>query len=190
MKLILSPVRFALKPEDTLLFTAGPILGGGNWQVHAIELISESAPHAYIACPGMHDMNASCSRFCLPESRPEDLLRAGIGVFTNRVQWERYYMRVASEKGCLMFWLPEESRIKPRPPDSGSYARDTLGELGEWRARAELQGVRVVIGAHPKFPGFSTLQANLREQFGSAFPIHPTLETTVATAVRLANHRE
>ncbi len=100
--------------------------------------------------------------------------------------WERYYLAIASTQGAIIFWLPKESKTKPRPPETGPYARDTYEELGEWRARMVRDKAREVIGAQQGFPGLSVILKNFRAMIGDGFTPYGTLRETVRAGVALA----
>ncbi len=99
-------------------------------------------------------------------------------------------MQKTQENGCIIFWLPEESRTNPRD-DGSPYARDTYGELGEWRARCStkqnwlVSAPRVVIGAEPGFPGLKQIKTNF-EAMIPGFPFYDSLEETINAAIKVA----
>lgn len=93
-------------------------------------------------------------------------------------------MQEASMKGCLLFWLPCESKENPRN-DGEPYARDTYGELGEWRGRLMYAGQqRVVVGVEPGFYGLSQIERNFQLAMQFPFPIHNSLEQTVTAVAK------
>lgn len=171
---------------DPVFFLAGPVRGGGDWQKDCAEMIVKAVPCARIAIPYYH---TSEEHFPLRE-----IARQGTGAECSRqLNWERYYLDLASKIGCVIFWLPAESKTKPRT--DGMYACDTRGEIGEWRGR--LMGnrnLRVVVGGEtdkgkPKgegFYGFDQIERNFKEAVGSDFMIYPTLNETVESAIRKA----
>lgn len=160
-----------------LFFLAGPVQGGEDWQLRAYRLILNRIQnfHAIIPC-----------RY--KEPHPLVYRREG-GIeshFVRQTTWERHYLNMASERGCILFWLPCESKSEPRK-DGQPYARDTYGELGEWRGRKMYNpGIRLVVGAEKDFPGLSQITQNFREALGPMFRIHSTLEETVEAAIMLA----
>lgn len=176
MKLILPKDLVPVEPEDVVFFLAGPIKGGGDWQQQAACLIYNAMPEAYIACPTRYQPDHPLYRFRLP---------AAIIAISHQTIWERHYLALASKQGCIVFWLPEEDPLNPRPAGSGPYARDTYGELGEWRARIFFENARVVIGAQVSFPGLLVVQRNFQIMIGN-FHIHETLEATIQAAVAMA----
>jgi hypothetical protein len=106
--------------------------------------------------------------------------------FERQTDWERHYLEQAAEKwpaGCIIFWLAEQK--EPRQ-DGGPYARDTYGEIGEWRGRMmRAPHLRVVVGAEKEFPGLSQIKRN----FELALPdlkIYDTMEEVVERAAFFA----
>ena len=93
---------------------------------------------------------------------------------------------MAAMVGCLIFWLPCESKIYPRTGGE-PYAMDTRGELGEWRGRLMNDpDLRIVIGAEPGFPGLSQISRNFSLATKSDFPIYGSLAETIAAAIKMA----
>ncbi len=106
--------------------------------------------------------------------------------FERQLNWERHYLDIASEHGCVIFWLPVESKSNPRI-GGGPYATDTRGELGEWRGR--LMGnpsLKVVVGGEEGFDSFSQIERNFKLGVSPDFPIYRTLSETVQAAVAMA----
>lgn len=157
-----------------VFFLAGPIRGGAAWRDRAAVLIAGRVPDAWIVSPAYGEAHAA-------GAAGEE------GPFPNQTLWERHLLERASRAGCILFWLPAEDPAAPRAREHGPYAQDTYGELGEWRGRAMADpGIRLVIGAEADFPGLATLAKNTRAALGEDFPIHATLEETVAAAIARA----
>jgi hypothetical protein len=174
------------RPDQFLLFAAGPVRGGGNWQAEplceALERYHRGAS-AIVAAPcRWTKANVLNARF-MPGPQEE---------FRRQLNWERYYLELAGcrdrgVRGCILFWLPRESRVFPHPGPE-PYGMDTRGELGEWRWRMKTEHARVVVGADPEFHGLSQIQRNFSLALGYNFPIFPTLEKTVEAAIGIALH--
>jgi hypothetical protein len=172
--------------ENTLVFfLAGPVLGGGDWQYEAFKEFSKRIHPdvlAYIIIPCRYDAlhpfrNGKHSQIAIHWHDE---------CITRQTVWERQYLNRASEprRGCVLFWLPCESKIEPRN-DHNPYARDTYGELGEWRGRLMANpNLSVVVGAEEKFPGLSVISCNFNRALGREFPIYPTLADTVDAAIK------
>jgi hypothetical protein len=156
-----------------LFFLAGPVRGGGDWQAECCAEISKHFTNFYAVLPCPYEMSHPLQAFKVAGKQ---------NFFDRQLPWERYYLGLAATHGCLLFWLPAESKINPRL--DGPYAQDTYGELGEWRGRLMYEPtLRIVIGAEPNFPGLSQIQRNFNQATGTDFPIYNTLEKTVAMAV-------
>lgn len=155
-------------------FLAGPVKGGGNWQFKAIQELQKHLQDFYVAVPFR----------ILPGEPFYEFVDKGTGEdFPRQTLWERHFLSEASQFGSIIFWLPCEDRSNPRP--GGDYARDTRGELGEWRGRMIGDSrLKVVVGAEAGFPGLSQIKANFDDALGEDFVIYPTLEDTVKMAVQ------
>ncbi len=177
MKIIL-PKTFCpdLKFEGgrKLFFLAGPILGAEDWQTKCAKEIEKHLKDCYIAIPRRYQPDHEIMKFkCKGQNN----------IFDRQLSWERHYLTLASSHGCIIFWLPCESKTNPRT-DGKPYAMDTRGELGEWRGHlSHSRSVRVVIGAEPNFPGLDQIQRNYDEALCRSFPIYQTLEETVIAAL-------
>ncbi len=191
LKLALPCMHVETFGEPTF-FLAGPIRGGGDWQAKAIRTLYNMVPNAYIFCPCRygedHYLRKQSVLMRLPIT-DHGILRTG--TFPNQTMWERRYFNEAYRDGSIIFWLPEESKVNPRR-DGNPYARDTYGELGEWRTTLFYEANRLalggrlspnlVVGAEPGFPGLKQIQANF-EAMLPGFVFHKTLEATIDAAI-------
>lgn len=180
MKLILPKVFVEKRViEHSLFFLAGPVLGGGNWQEKCCETFAQLAICPHIVIPCRWDHNNRFYKYSVP---------GAYDVFPRQTAWEYHYLKLACElskegKGCIIFWLPCESKTSPRT-DGQPYARDTRGELGRWSSFASQIGGTIIIGAEPGFSGLSVIKENSRLDFKvTDFPIYQTLAATIAAAV-------
>ena len=170
-----------------LYFLAGPVLGGDDWQKDAIEMIARKHPGSQIVCPCRWEADHPLYQYRQIGILPEKYNDEHTHITSSQTLWERYYMRHASLRGCLLFWLPKESTTKPRPIDTGPYGRDSYGEQGEWRYRlSQNPSLGVVLGGDSDFSGLRVIAKNWRDLNGSDFPIYQTLEETVDAAVAKA----
>ena len=170
-----------LKPtiESPLLFLAGPIRGGGDWQSDMAEQILKQEPSANIACPsrwgGTHRL---VRHFHQPFSQADN----------RQLVWERHYLKQAgieqSVPGCIIFWLGRESTAKPHPGPE-PYAMDTRREIGKFTAFAEMMNVRMVVGGDRSFHGLDVILFELSEAYGKPFLFYETM-ADVATNALLA----
>ena len=173
-----------------LFFLAGPLSGGEDWQSRMCEALLQVMPTGFtVAIPyGLDDRPPSVqppfSTFTVlkPVTRTE-----------RQLAWERHYLDLAAgacqahasvpHRGCIVFWLPAESVLFPKPTSHGPYAQDTRGELGEWRGRLMHDGsLRVVVGGDRHFHGFDTMERNFKHALGDDFKAHSTMEETAAAA--------
>jgi hypothetical protein len=173
MKIIL-PKTFA-ESEDQTFFLLGPIKGGGDWQ--------------HRCCMILHTLLQTPFNVAVPcrwkKDHPLYQFRA-VGNedhFPRQLNWERYYLVSAARFGCIIAWLPNEDQASPRN-DGQPYARDTYGELGEWRGRLMYdRTTHFAIGAEPNFPGLDVISRNFSLAIGEQFKISQTLEDTVLKAI-------
>jgi len=129
--------------NNSVFFLAGPIRGAGNWRNDAIRLLSNSKVN--IVSPD-NEVNKTSGNVITQSN-------------CSRLDFERKYLLEASVNGCIIFWLPAESKTNPRK--DGQYARDTRFELGEWITRHRLQNANVIIGMENEFPGASVIRKNV-----------------------------
>ena len=169
-----------LPQDERIIFLAGPIRGGGNWQTLAIQYINAYDGDHVIACPCRFPPEHTFWKYALAGENDK---------FESQTLWERYYLERASKSGAIMFWLGREDGEHPRDPKDGPYARDTYGELGEWRMRMKYENARVVVGAEGGFPGLSVIEKNFKAVFRSQFEIYSTLHQTVSAAVMRAHQK-
>lgn len=182
MKIIVPNTLVEIDPlYGPLFFLAGPVRGGEDWQKKAVEELQRYLKQFYVAIPYYHH---SREHFPLLERKEPGIE----GRFKRQLNWERHYIDLASKNGCLIFWLPEESKINPRLPDEGPYATDTRGEIA--RASVELKynpKNRVVAGAEKDFYSLSQIQRNFALDQGfiddTKFPFYETLPLTIAAAI-------
>jgi len=184
MRIILPKTYFRFSPEEPwdktlVFFLAGPVRGGGDWQQEACRLIAHKAPNSIVAVPTRWEANHPLTPYKVHGSD---------NVFPRQLNWERHYLEEAGLStfaGCIIFWLPLESRTSPHPGPE-PYSMDTRGELAEWRMRMKFEGARVVVGAEEGFHGLSQIQRNFSLTLGYEFPIHGTLEATIDAALKIA----
>ncbi len=166
--------------RDPIFFFAGPILGGGDWQRKCFDEIGKHLINftAVIPCKYGSDHDLMVYKVSGDEGR-----------YSRQTLWERRYLRIAAtnKNGCLIFWLPCESKDNPRQ-DGSPYARDTYGELGEWRGRMmQDPKLHIVIGAEVGFRGLSQIQANFNDALQREFCIYTSLQETVRAAVNIVS---
>jgi hypothetical protein len=196
-------VLLDLQKDERLYFLAGPIRGAkggyGAWQSKAIELLAKEDPGCIVACPcRWGPENRWYDYRMIPQTKFEDPSKP-LMPFASQTLWERHYLEMASYYGCIIFWLPTESKTHPRLKKDGPYAQDTYGELGRWsiksaypehfsfqKAPGKPRRVNLVVGGEPKFPGLSTIKKNYSADHRYEFPLWYDLETTIVRAVHRA----
>ncbi len=163
-----------------LFFLMGPVRGGGDWQQDMCAALAVPFPDCVIAVPTRYEKTHPLMEHLMhPGMRPQ--------AFPRQLDWERYLIEKAAlpskhQYGCVITWLGEQK--EPRPPEQGPYAQDTYGELGELRGRMIFDmGVRLVVGAEPKFHGLDTIQRNFEHVTMRPFPIYYTMEEVAKAAI-------
>lgn len=170
------PTRTKARPQP-LFFLAGPIKGGGDWQATMCDTLEEFVPDCFVVVP---------CRWKEDHRLFEKRAFGHENSFDRQLPWERYYLDLAAHFGCIVFWLPCESRTNPRD-DGRPYADETRGELGEWRGRMiEDKDLRVVIGAEPEFPGLDAIRRNFGLAIQTDFPIEESIGKTAFAATKKA----
>lgn len=180
---------------DIVFFLAGPIKGAGDWQKESISILQkyadtlDSRGNVYVVCPSEYQSTHDLYSLKII-GIPEESYTEGQKMITySRTDWERRHLEIASRLGCVIFWLGKEDEKNPRKREEGPYARDTYGELGEWRARMyyerEYNGtkINVVVGAHPDFPGLVQIERNFKRMVGEDFQISSTIDETIRRAM-------
>ena len=162
-KLFLQPPEI-VEVEKPVIFLAGPIQGGPDWQTEAGRMIHDLDPSIVVASPR--------------KNYPE-----GTFVYERQVDWETHFLRTAGRTGVVAFWLAAQVEETP----GRSYAQTTRFELAEWKMRHEYEGIKMTIGIEE---GFGNARY-IRRRFSQDAPdvaIADTLEAMVQNAVELARH--
>mgnify|MGYP001571881956 CR=1 FL=1 len=166
--------------DDPVFFLAGPIKGGEDWQQKCFNELKKHINAFTVVIPCTYDSNHNL--FVYRVSGDENIIH-------RQTLWERYYLKKVAERknGCIIFWLPCESKLNPRK-DGSPYARDTYGELGEWRGRMiNNPDLHIVIGAESGFPGLSQIQVNFNDALQKEFSILNSLQETVLAAIKITS---
>ena len=153
---------------EPLIFLAGPISFAPQWQDKAVEIIHSINSGVYIASPSWY----------LREEYVKNSMKSR-EQFGKQLEWERYYLDEASLKGGILFWLP----MPVKHDCTRSYARDTRGELGEWRGRIIYEDVKIIIGAEKDFDGLDVIKRNYLS-IKPDMKFYNTLEETCKEAVK------
>lgn len=163
---------------DPIFFFAGPVDGGGNWQQRCFKELQKHLSVFTAVIPCKYDANHSLTAYKVVGDEDR---------FSRQTLWERHYLQITAMRtnGCIIFWLACESKDNPRK-DGSPYARDTYGELGEWRGRMmNNPNLHVVIGAEVGFPGLSQIRANFNGALKGEFCILTSLQETIMTAMSI-----
>lgn len=166
--------------EHPLIFLAGPIRGGDDWQAGAALTALRFAPGAHVICPcrwtkhhplAAHFKQSFSDAAGLPRQR----------------RWEEHYLERAAmghSPGCVLFWLPLESNFDKRDQASGPYAMDTRRELGKMAGWLRFnRNLRLVLGGDRRFPGLDVILDDLAVAGGRDFEFHESTASTVVAAI-------
>ncbi|PJC56200.1 hypothetical protein CO026_01655 [Candidatus Kaiserbacteria bacterium CG_4_9_14_0_2_um_filter_41_32] len=174
-------VPITTTPERPLFFLAGPIRGGGDWQ-HAMawELL-QRVKDVQIACP---------SRWTAEHPLHEYFYEPFSQAPNRQLHWERHYMEQSSGlrggHGCLIFWLPLESKESPHPGPE-PYAMDTRREIGKYTAFMQTHGANLVVGGDKAFFGLSVILDELADAAGAdTFEFHEDMGDLADAAIKVA----
>lgn len=179
MKILLPRISIEIDPNEPFFFLAGPVLGGGDWQHQCCLEIQKYFPESTIAVPCPYGSQHPLASY---------FVSGGDVVFDDQLSWERHYLEWAahSTNGCLLFWLPCESKEYPRV-DGNPYAMTTYGELGEWRGSWKHNHLlNIVIGGEAGFPGLDDIVANYRAAVDFRFKEFKNMDALVLAAIRKA----
>ena len=180
---IVIPKRYpALTPNTLIIFLAGPVLGGGDWQAQLIKAFIARAMQSWPT--SFYDRVCKDILFVVPCRWTEDheLASHFVQVYeempksdhvtSSQTCWETWFLSgLAGGKvtGLIVFGLFPESKDNPRS-DGTPYAIDTYGEFARYHQMMNSSGDRdsIFTGVHPNFPVGSMLK-NLRIYHGEDF---------------------
>lgn len=160
-RILLQPPEI-VDTEGPVIFLAGPIQGGPDWQTDAAAIIHEIDPSIAVASPR--------------KEYPE-----GTFVYERQVDWETHYLREAGRSGVVAFWLAAQIQETP----GRSYAQTTRFELAEWKMRHQYEQAKLTIGIDE---GFGNARY-IRRRFAQDAPnvkIVDSLEEMCRNAIDLA----
>lgn len=160
--LLLPPEIVAV--DRPVIFLAGPIQVAPDWQSWAARWFQEQG-----------DLSGNGD---LAVASPRRLVRPDAFEFAAQVDWESHYLRLAAERGVILFWLACEVTATP----GRSYAQTTRFELAEWKTRHQQSGVPVVVGIEPGFNGERYIRYRLAQECPT-IPVLATLEETCRAAL-------
>ncbi len=183
MMKVLLPKTFVPIDEKygPLFFLAGPVRGGGDWQVECCAEISRHIENFYVAVPYYHDRPNPLSHLKTPGNEKVFLKPQ------RQRHWERHYLIEAAKHGCIIFWLPKEDPTDMRPREDGPYGQDTYGELGRYAVEQKYnRNYKISLGGEEGFHGLELIHGNYQLDIGYEVPLERTLADTVMHAVTLA----
>lgn len=185
-------------PEDIpLFFIAGPTTGADDWQLRAYRMLeAHYGPEGFVA--------AMPCRYGSDHALKTELLTSTYLWTAPRQQpWEIHYLELAGfpphceghPRGCVIMWIPEQTM--PRPKKQGEYARNSKREGAKFAAFLQWEpDIRFVMGAPKEVVededfGLDHITRDFdhaleKNGTGGPFPVYPTLEATVAAAIKLA----
>lgn len=173
-----------IEPVDQtrpLIFLAGPIRGGGDWQRSMAEILISLEPTVQIACPCRWTGTHPLSRY---------FIRPFSNAPNRQLHWERHYMQSAglnlSQPGCVLFWLGLEDELYPHPGPE-PYAMDTRRELGKFTVYSEMFGADVVVGGSRDFHGLSVIIDEFKYATNKRFLYYETMESLANAALEAAS---
>lgn len=164
-RILLQPPEI-VETTEPVIFLAGPIQGGPDWQSEATSIIHNLDPSIVVASP----------RRDYPE---------GTFVYERQVDWETHFLRTAGRAGVVAFWLAAQVQETP----GRAYAQTTRFELAEWKMKHEYEGARLTIGIEE---GFGNARY-IRRRFSQDAPsvkIASSLEEMSRNAVDLVRYSE
>ncbi|MBI4948376.1 hypothetical protein HY844_02380 [Candidatus Berkelbacteria bacterium] len=131
-----------------VIFTAGPIDGGGDWQHRCIEMLYERAPGPLlVACPCRYKEGHPLFQYRIDGEHDGH---------PSQVPWERHMLTRASIDGCILFYAACEDKNNPRT--NGEYASGTNREFHEWFYRTlDDPYVNIALGGDPGFPNIQDI---------------------------------
>lgn len=184
MRIIIPKTFCEIDPTyGPVFFTGGPVRGGGDWQQKCCKIIQQHLKQFYIAIPYYHNSEE-------PYPLMTQAMLGKQNVFPRQVNWERFYMQQAATNGCLIFWLPEQSKTNPRPISTGPYGRDSYGELGRWSAELKYNPhYKIAFGGEEGFSGIDLIRRNLLDDLKKDYPFFDNLPDLVSFAISLATRK-
>lgn len=170
---IIIPNTYIKEITSPLIFLAGPIRGAPNWQNEAIDILSSQNTNLIIASP----------RKEIENEFTKHVLSGDETYFSRQRAWERHYLDIASRKGAILFWLPEEVEHNC----AKAYGATTRLELGQLMTMYKHdKSIRFCIGSDGRFSELSTIEYDLSLDAPDK-DIKKTLKETCLEALRLIN---
>jgi hypothetical protein len=167
-KRILLPRTYIEKLEKPLIFLAGPIRYAQDWQEKAIDYLLSNDNGVIIANP----------RWDAGQRIKNLAINGESNYFKRQRVWERYYLKIASHTGAVLFWLANAP---------GFMTRFELGQISaEYKHN---NSTRFCVGGEKGFIDIDTIRYDLSEDAPDK-EIFDTLEETCSEAIKLAQQRQ
>lgn len=172
MSKLIIPKTYVQELEAPLIFLAGPIISAPNWQDEAIDLLFSQEPNLVIASPrrGVRDKIAKY------------IATGDETYFPRQRAWERHYLEIASKKGAILFWLPDEAEHNCKKV-YGATTRFESGLILGWYRHDK--SISFCVGTDGKFSEFDIMLYDFQIDAPDK-EIKKDLEETCREAVRLA----
>lgn len=166
---ILLPRTDAPTYDLPIVYLAGPILGGGDWQAQMCLSLQEAM--------GDQDfLIVNPSRWPADHQLGNHVVGLPSSAYTRQKDWEHPHMNRAGQthynKSCLLFWLGGQKT----PRDDGDYAQDTRVELGEWREKMNHYETRLVWGLEDDFPNIDSIVHDFKLKVGYIPTFHRSID--------------
>ena len=168
--IIVPKVIEKVNPDKPLIFLAGPIRGGGDWQSKMVEELISQSDDVQIACPSRWTNEHLLSKF---------FIRPFSNASNRQLHWERHYMELSAldnkQFGTVLFWLGLEDQNSPHPGPE-PYAMDTRREIGKFTAFKKMRRLnreldcRMVVGGSENFYGLVSSEMSLMMRRTRNFP--------------------
>lgn len=157
-----------VETKDPVIFLAGPIQDGPDWQAEAIEIFRATNTDVTIASPRKGHAEWDF-------------------VYEKQVDWETEYLRRAAKLGVMMFWLALQNNLSDADERGfyRAYAQTSRFELGEAKMKHQLNGAKLVVGIEPGFGNDRYIRRRLSQDCPDV-PILNTLGETCRVAVEQA----
>ncbi|MEK6827614.1 MAG: hypothetical protein AABX99_03980 [Nanoarchaeota archaeon] len=172
MNKLIIPKTYVKDLDAPLIFLAGPIRSAPNWQDETIKILLFQKSDLIIASPRRGVRNEIA----------EYIIEGNENYFPRQRAWERHYLKLASKKGAILFWLPGEEKHDCQKV----YGAMTRIELGQWMTNYRHDNsVKFCVGSDGKFPEMEIIEYDLSLDSPNK-KIFKTLEETCVEALRLA----
>jgi len=173
MAKVIIPKTYIKNINKPVIFLAGPVRSAPNWQDVAIQYLFSQNPNLIIVSP----------RRGIRKKIAPYIFKGNNTYFSRQREWERHYLDIASKKGCILFWLPEEQKHDCKKV----YGAMTRIEIGQWITNYRYNpSVRFCIGSDNKFPEMHTITYDLTIDAPDK-KIFPFLKKTCLEALKIAS---